>query len=341
VKTSLENPPELGRSSARPAALNEPLSVCEEVRELLRCPVCRGRLSQGNAELVCEDPVCETRYPVVGNVPVLINNDGSLFSPEDFAARRSTAFDQPRSRFKEWVDKVLPTLGRNRKANENYGLLARMLLARSPEPIVLVIGGRVRGEGMEALNPWPAIRMVETDVALGPRTQLICDGRDLPFAANSFDGVVVQAVLQYVPDPVKCVEEIRRVLKPEGLVYAETAFMQQVVHGRYDFTRFTHVGLRLLFRGFQEVRSGPTAGPGMVLAWACHFFLLSFASKRFARSLIHAAVRLTLFWLKYFDALLLSKPGTYDAASGYFFLGIREDGRLSDREVVRCYRGAE
>ena len=277
----------------------------------------------------------------MGNVPVLINNDESLFSREDFVARRNIAFDPRRARFKEWVDNVLPTLGTNRKAKQNYRLLARLLLARSPAPIVLVIGGRVLGEGMQALNSRPEIRLVETDVAPGPRTQTICDARDLPFDANSFDGVVVQAVLQYVADPVRCVEEIQRVLKPEGLVYAETAFMQQVVHGRYDFTRFTHVGVRRLFRKFREVRSGPTAGPGMALAWACHFFLLSFASKRFTRSLIHATARLTLFWLKYFDALLLRKPGAYDAASGFFFLGIREDVELSDREVVRCYRGSE
>ena len=44
-------------------------------------------------------------------------------------------------------------------------------------------------------------------------------------------------------------------------MYAETAFMQQVVHERYDFTRFTHVGMRRLFRGFRELRSGPVAGP--------------------------------------------------------------------------------
>src|SRR5512142_97930 len=98
---------------------------------------------------------------------------------------------------------------------------------------------------------------METDVALGPRTQIVCDAHELPFDDHTFDGAVVQAVLPYVPDPIKCVQEIERVLKPAGLAYAETAFMQQVVHGRYDFTRFTHLGLRRLFRRFQEVQSGP------------------------------------------------------------------------------------
>ncbi len=315
--------------------------VPEGVEDRIRCPVCRGHLLRGNGEFLCADPTCETRYPLLGNVPVLVNDDESLFRRKDFVAQHDHAFDPRRSRFKRWLDGKLPTLGRNLKAKQNYELMARLLLAGSPRPVVLVIGGRVLGEGMDSLIARPEIELVETDVALGPRTQAICDARDLPFESNSFDGVVIQAVLQYVPDPVKCVQEIERVLKPEGLVYAETAFMQQVVHGRYDFTRFTQVGMRRLFRRFRELRSGPVAGPAMALAWAGHFFLLSFASGKVSRSLIHVVARLTLFWLKYVDVLLLSKPGTYDAASGFFFLGVRQNWSLPDREVIRAYRGAE
>jgi len=51
---------------------------------------------------------------------------------------------------------------------------------------------------MEGLTSEPRIRLVETDVSFGPRTQLICDAHDLPFENNSFDGVIAQAVLQYV-----------------------------------------------------------------------------------------------------------------------------------------------
>ena len=79
---------------------------------------------------------------------------------------------------------------------------------------------------------------------------LICDANDIPFENGSFDGVVLQAALEHVADPYRCVEETHRVLKEKGLVYAETAFMQQVHGGRYDFTRFTRLGHRRLFRRF-------------------------------------------------------------------------------------------
>jgi len=76
------------------------------------------------------------------------------------------------------------------------------------------------------------------------------------FDASSFDGVIIQAVLEHVVEPNHCVEEIHRVLKENGLVYSETPFMQQVHLGRYDFTRFTHLGHRRLFRKFKEICGG-------------------------------------------------------------------------------------
>ena len=74
------------------------------------------------------------------------------------------------------------------------------------------------------------IKFIHTDVSLTTHSQIICDAHDLPFSDETFDGVIVQAVLEHVVDPYRCVEEIHRVLNEEGIVYAETPFMQQV-HG--------------------------------------------------------------------------------------------------------------
>lgn len=147
---------------------------------------------------------------------------------------------------------------------------------------MLVVGGGVVGGGMDCLLDDPKINLIESDAAIAPRTQLVCDAHDLPFASQSMDGVVVQAVLEHVVDPHRCVAEIHRVLKPNGLVYSDTPFMQQV-HGRqFDFTRFTRLGHRRLFRHFEEVSSGITCGPAVALAWSLRYFLMSFSdSKRY------------------------------------------------------------
>ena len=49
----------------------------------------------------------------------------------------------------------------------------------------------------------------------------------------------------------------------------------------------------------------------------------------------------TAFWLKYFDHLLIDKPGALDAASGYYFLGRKSTVVLSDRELLGLYRGMD
>jgi SAM-dependent methyltransferase len=319
----------------------ELVNVPAEMVSRLRCAACKGRLTLEKSLLRCVAPGCAMTFPVVSRVPVMIADGAGAFTRDDFLSRRDTTFDSARPRWKRWVDARLPALGENSRAGPNYRLLARLLLERSRAPDVLVIGGSILGNGMEELVAHPNIRLVETDVAFGPRTQIICDAHELPFAPETFDGVVIQAVLQYVADPPRCVAEIERTLRPGGLVYAETAFMQQVVHGGHDFTRFTHLGLRRLFRRFAEIRSGPVGGPGMALAWAAHFFLLSFARGKTARSLLHVLARLTLFGLKHFDKLLADRPGTYDAASGFYFLGTKSSQTLSDRELVARYQGAE
>jgi SAM-dependent methyltransferase len=47
---------------------------------------------------------------------------------------------------------------------------------------------------------------------------LAADSYQLPFAANSFDAVFAHAVLMHLSDPVRALAEVRRVLRPEGIV---------------------------------------------------------------------------------------------------------------------------
>jgi SAM-dependent methyltransferase len=223
----------------------------------------------------------------------------------------------------------------------NFAQLARLLLADSDEPRVLVVGGRVLGQGIEHLLGQPDIELVETDVAFGPRTGLICDAHDIPFEDGTFDGVIAQGVLEHVVDPHRCVAEMHRVLGADGLVYAETAFMQQVHGGRFDFMRFTPLGHRRLLRAFSELDSGVLCGPAMALAWSYRYFLLSFARSRRARAVIDAFARATSSFLQYADRWLISRPGAFDAASAVYFMGRRSEQALTDRELITLYRGAQ
>ena len=287
----------------------------------------------------CQNTSCAREYPVLNGIPILLNEQNSLFRIADFITKNAAAFVHKQSPARKILKKIVPSISGNYPAKENYKLVAKSVLQLSPHPRVLVIGGGVLGEGMESLLQYESLQILETDVSFGDRTALICDAHDLPFDNATFDAVIAQAVLEHVMDPQRCVSEIYRILKKDGLVYAETPFMQQVHMGSHDFTRFTELGHRRLFRYFSEIKRGASGGPGMALAWSYRYFLLSFVQNPLLRNIIKVFSNFTSFFLKYFDRYLNKKAGSFDAASGYFFIGKKNATAIADTDIVKTYKG--
>ncbi|CAN5836824.1 hypothetical protein BH24DEI2_BH24DEI2_28850 [soil metagenome] len=50
----------------------------------------------------------------------------------------------------------------------------------------------------------------------------VADAQEIPFEDDTFDAVIANHMLYHVPDELKAVKEIRRVLKPGGRLYAAT-----------------------------------------------------------------------------------------------------------------------
>ncbi len=67
---------------------------------------------------------------------------------------------------------------------------------------------------------------------------------------------------------------------------------------------------------------------------------MSFTTSRALRGLIRAFARATSFLLGYADYYLMSKPAALDAAYGFFFIGRKEGNVLTDRELIKYYKGA-
>jgi SAM-dependent methyltransferase len=269
----------------------------------------------------------------------LINEDTSVFRINDFLEHRQTTF-QHGGKLKALVNRLLPDTGVNLKARENYRKLEGLLLKDAVRPRVLVVGGGVLGEGLDAIIANDDIEFLQSDVSMEPRTQLICDSHDLPFADERFDGVVIQAVLEHVVDPYSCVAEIHRTLKNRGIIYAEVPFLWGVHGGKYDFTRFTDLGLRRLCRKFEEIDRGAVCGTGTALAGVYLAFLKSLTRSRVARNVVSVLGPITCFYLKYFDYYSIDTPGSLDAASGLFFMGRKSNLVLSDRDLLDSYKGA-
>jgi len=312
------------------------------VKKKLICLYCGNSIQ--DVDLVNESVICKTchqSYPLLNGIPVIINENKSVFSFSDFLQQKNLFFDiSKKGKIISFISSVIPSIGGNNLGDRNFKFLEKLLINKKVDnkPRVLILGGSIIGEGMDHFIKSTNIEIVESDVSIGPRTQIIFDAHYIPYENESFDCIIAQAVLEHVINPEQCVREIHRVLKPDGIAYAETPFIQQVHGGAYDFTRYTKSGHRSLFKHFKEVKSAITAGSGTALAWSYQYFLLSlFGYNRSLRLVIKLFARITGFWIKYLDYLTKFNSYDSDGASGFYFIGQKSSVAITDKELIDYY----
>jgi SAM-dependent methyltransferase len=227
-------------------------------------------------------------------------------------------------------------LAPNMVARRNAARLVGLLRDSSRKPRLLVVGGGSVGSGLEQFYSDPNVEIISFDIYATEAVQFVADAHSIPLQTGSIDGVIVQAVLEHVLEPCRVVAEIHRVLRPGGLVYADTPFLQQVHEGAYDFTRFTESGHRYLFRWFERLDSGVVSSAGTQLRWSIAYFFRGVTRSRTVGKLAMAA----FFWLRWFDRLIPENFGV-DSASAVFFLGRRSETEVRPVQMVAEYRGAD
>jgi SAM-dependent methyltransferase len=317
-----------------------PLVGIDAFKDLLMCARCGGELTGALANLTCTQESCGQTYRAVGNPPkpVLVDPESSVLDIDSALASGGSS-PVARGYGGRIVSFLVRRLAqpRNRVAERIVGRLAADLLAETKgrsRPLVLVVGGGTIGHGVESLYADPRLDLLAFDVYASDNVQFLADGHRVPLKDGSVDGVLIQAVLEHVLEPQKVVVEIHRLLRPDGLVYANTPFMQQVHEGAYDFTRFTESGHRYLFRHFAVRDSGASSGLGTQLLWSIVYF---------ARGIHYRAgqlARLLFFWLPKLDALFDPRV-TIDGACGVFFYGHAATDMIGPKEIIAYYSGAQ
>lgn len=309
------------------------LAPLDELLPILACPSCGASVTAGTDRYLCEK--CGGSYAVIDGIPILVDFERSILAEQEVKTRAAgSAIGRGAARgLKRRMTKAL--LSANPVAAENARRFVELARSHSDRPRVLIVGGGSKGEGTELLYADPALQLISFDIYGSDLTQFVADAHQTPLADGSVDAVWIQAVLEHVLDPWRVVSEIHRVLKPEGIVYAETPFLQQVHEGAYDFTRFTQSGHRWLFREFDELDSGVVMGPADQLQWSIeHFVRGIFRSVRAG-----VAAKMVFFWLRYFDRII---PRGYasDAASAVYFLGRKSETAIAPGDMVAYYKGA-
>jgi len=146
-------------------------------------------------------------------------------------------------------------------------------------------------------------------------------GEDLPFRDNSIDFSICNAVLEHVKEPKKIVDEIYRVLKPEGKVYFDIPFIFPFHAAPNDYNRMTLQGLEYLCRKFKKIESGMCLGPNSGIAQILVDYNQIFFKNKLLKKIVKNITKIAVSPLKYFDKLLVNKKEAVRLAAGVYFYG--------------------
>jgi SAM-dependent methyltransferase len=89
---------------------------------------------------------------------------------------------------------------------------------------------------------------------------------------ESYNAVVCWSVLEHVPDPVKAVSELHRVLKPGALVWVQVPFLYPFHMIPHDYWRVTTSGLRIWMSKFEEIKCACDYWAGTPLIAGTYFY---------------------------------------------------------------------
>lgn len=157
------------------------------------------------------------------------------------------------------VEASPPDVSPENNGNEYPPILADILAQLPNSAVVVDLGGGDRRH--------PDTRVLNLEYLPYRAVDLFGDGLCLPIASQSVDLVLSQAVLEHVTRPEKAVDEIFRILKPGGQVYADFAFMQPLHAVPHHYFNVTPQGASFLFKEFDTIDQGTYGGSRDTLAW--------------------------------------------------------------------------
>jgi SAM-dependent methyltransferase len=265
---------------------------------ILECTKCRGFLDHVKGALVCQK--CKTSFSI---------REGKIYF--DTPPRHETAEAGIKERFK----KVLGT---------KYNLVVNLVAPIYPFSVRKVIVAHIDPARNLVVDVGAGARRVHPDIITldlfdYDTVDIVCSVDRLPFAPNSVDGFVSLAVIEHLSDPFALVESLHRATRTGGVGVHDVPFMYHFHESPRDFMRFTHMGLRLLFKRWNVVRLFNTAGPfSLALASGVEIIasLLSFGNGR-VKELIYLGVCGLTFPIKFLDWPFVNKQGMFSIAPGF------------------------
>lgn len=289
----------------------------DQLLDILACPVCKWKLDfvDEKKALKCSHQSCGRTFPVRSGVPIFLDQDGSRIghdilekiAPTEMEAiyARKTMFYKLLKFGRRWI---------NAEYIPKFPKKVREIFYQENSLRLLEIGSGVR-----KIHP----NVINLDIGLFDNVDVVGDGHHLPFSDNSFDGVVIEVVLEHIREPEKVIYEIHRVLKKNGYVYSVVPFMHPYHGYPGDYRRFSIEGVELLFDGFEKEELGVLRGPGVAMLNLLTTvpFLFTFSKSEKIFYITKGISLILLFPVKFLDRILIRNDQSHRLADTFYYLG--------------------
>jgi SAM-dependent methyltransferase len=117
-----------------------------------------------------------------------------------------------------------------------HGKLLDVGAGSSPYEELIIATGKV--------SQYIKLDFAKSDYHKGHHLDLTWDGKTIPLDRHSIDSVIMTEVLEHVHRPGELLQEVRRVLKPGGVLFLTVPFIWPMHELPYDYHRFTPIALR-------------------------------------------------------------------------------------------------
>lgn len=300
----------------RLANLRKPRDVAPDAKRRARlvphlaCPLCRSTLSEKDAKFSCVTGHQFTSS--LSGIPILV--DTHTFEQDE--EEHLSGVNWLKSFFKQFPGVYYFI----------WHLFCPVLMIQNPPKKILNYTPKNAlvadiGSGPDRIDD----SFINLDLFPFPGVDVVGSADKLPFRDASFDGLMSESLLEHVPDPKSVAQEMIRVTKPGGYIYASAPFMHPFHASPDDFNRFTTSGLKELFPGFAVVEIGVRSGPWSAFLIFLAYWLgvvFSFGSRKASPFLAHIFM-LILGPFKFFD-ILFSKLPDAEAVSAHLYLIVRK-----------------
>lgn len=270
------------------------------------------------------------KIKIIFNLPILIDFSESIIEKKlfDNSKLNYSLIGKKNFFFRKFKSLIFGTYFNSKKAID---LFKKSMVKNST---ILILGGGNIGTGLDKIYKSKDIKIISTDIYPSTNIQFISDCHNIPLKNESVDGVIIQAVLEHVLKPEQVINEVYRVLKKNGIVFAETPFMQHSHEEPYDFNRFTELGHRWLFKSFKSLYRKTNGGPSVSLFWSIKYFLFSLTNSKFISNLLS----IPFLFIVFFDYLIPEKR-KIKSANGFIFVGRKTKNKITQKNIIKQFIG--